>query len=91
MRHAKQARSATLPSVLVSLLYFVDVPRRLAPDGNLLITLRHQGNAPVAIGRVWTYGDFVRLAAADLRPDHWLNAEVRHRHPAIGGPKLGWP
>ena len=45
--------------------YFVDVPRRLAPDGKLLITLRNQGEAPVAIGRVWAYGDFERLAAAD--------------------------
>jgi hypothetical protein len=44
---------------------FVDVPRRLAPDGVLHVTLRNQGDAPVAIGRMWAYGDFSQLTKAD--------------------------
>lgn len=45
--------------------YFIDVPRRLAPDGRMNVTLCNQGEAPVAIGRIWAYGDFNRLAEAD--------------------------
>ncbi len=42
--------------------YFVDVPRHLAPDGRMNVTLCNQGEAPVAIGRIWGYGDFNQLA-----------------------------
>ena len=45
--------------------YFVDVPRHLAPDGRMNVTFCNQGEAPVAIGRIWGYGDFNRLAKAD--------------------------
>ena len=45
--------------------YFVDVPRNLAPDGRMNVTFRNQGDAPVAIGRIWAYRDFHQLAKAD--------------------------
>ena len=45
--------------------YFVDVPRRLAQDGQLSITLRNMGSAPMAIGKIWAYGDFDSLSNKD--------------------------
>lgn len=45
--------------------FFVEVPRKLAPDGVLNLMLRNHGEAPVAIGRVWAYGNFAQLAQAD--------------------------
>ncbi len=45
--------------------YFVDVPRHLAPDGRMNVTFCNQGDAPVAIGRVWAYGNFNQLTQAD--------------------------
>ena len=45
--------------------YFVDVPRRLAPDGQMVVSFRNQGESPVAIGRIWAYGDFNQLAQND--------------------------
>ena len=45
--------------------YFVQVPRALAPDGRLEVTLRNEGYAPLSISRVWAYADFFDLAAAE--------------------------
>jgi hypothetical protein len=45
--------------------YFVQVPRALAPDGRLAVTLRNEGHAPLSISRVWAYADFFDLAAAE--------------------------
>jgi hypothetical protein len=45
--------------------YFIDVPRHLAPDGRMNVTFYNQGEAPVAIGHIWAYGDFTKLAQTD--------------------------
>jgi hypothetical protein len=42
--------------------YFVQVPRYLAPDGQLAVQIRNDGHAPLSIHRLWAYGDFFALA-----------------------------
>ena len=45
--------------------YFVQVPRDLAPQGKVRVTLRNEGEAPFSIGQIWAYGNFEELAAKD--------------------------
>ncbi len=42
--------------------YYVQVPRKLVPDGRLYVQIRNEGNAPLSLRRLWAHGDFFALA-----------------------------
>lgn len=62
---------------------FMEVPRKLVKDGTLRLTLCNQGDAPVAVSRIWAYGDFDRLAESN---DTWRPMPILAEAQVL----LGW-